>query len=70
MRQHIKTLKRLTVTALEAMSDAQLEAAAGDAEIDWSGFSDAEVEAFIHDTAGTGLRARLEAATTYPEFRS
>lgn len=64
--QNQKRLKKITVAIIENMSDAELEAASDGANIDLSGFTDRELIAILHDTAGPELLARVAAVTTYP----
>jgi hypothetical protein len=54
----LKTINRLTATALEAMTDEQLQAITGDA--DFSEFTDAELNAIKHNTASPELIARFD----------
>ncbi|MDD2883088.1 MAG: hypothetical protein PHQ58_21965 [Rhodoferax sp.] len=60
-RQTLKSLSRLTVAALEKMSDSQLQAIAAPDPHDLTGLIDAELDAIIHNTANPDLLARVEA---------
>jgi len=63
-RQTLKTIHRLTVAALENMTNEQLEAITGTG--DYSEFTDAELTAIKHNTASPELLARFDAAGRKP----
>lgn len=60
MSRHHQTVNRLTIAVLENMSDAELTAATEGFEIDWSGFTDREVEAIRNEQASPELLARVK----------
>lgn len=59
MRHH-KTIARLTLQALEAMNDAQLQAIADLDPHDLSGLTDTELATITHDMASPALLARIK----------
>ncbi len=61
MRQR-QTLDRLTATAIERMTDAQLDAVIGGSHTDYAGFTDEELTAIVHRTASPDLCQRFDAA--------
>ena len=65
-RQKLKALKRMTATALAAMTDEQLLAISATDPHDLSGLTDEELAAVINDTASPALLARVEATRTTP----
>ena len=57
---HRKTLARLTLQVLEAMTDEQLQAIADTDPHDLTGLTDAELAAITHDMASPELLARIK----------
>lgn len=62
-RQNLKRINDMTLAALEAMTDEQLQAMA-DPEIDLSGFSVGELESIKNGTASRDLMRRVELTRT------